>query len=71
MDRSKSRDIIRELDGCVYASFGDLENGLLGAFNKHLDEMPPNYTYRQLIRLAEERGWVRQSQGQFHIQVTG
>jgi len=64
-----SREIFQRLDGYVFASFRDLESELLQRFNENIDQIPPGYSYRQLIGLAEERGWLIHTGQEFKIQM--
>jgi hypothetical protein len=63
-----SEDIFRELTG-TYTSFSEMESRLLQIFNSRVGAIPPNYSYRQLIELAEQRGWVVKSGREFRVSV--
>ena len=64
-----SQVIFRQLSGRTYSNFHELESRLLQEFNRHVGDIPPSYSYRQLIELGQTRGWVTRAEGQFRVEL--
>lgn len=50
--------IFKPLNGRAFNDYRSLETVVLALFNKHLIEIPPGYSYRQLIEWGRQNGWI-------------
>jgi len=57
-ERYSASQLFRQLDGCHFNRFGDLQDAVQVLFSQHLADFPVGYGYRDAIRLAERRGWL-------------
>ena len=70
--RLTSDDLFGKLNGNTYATYRELEEGIVGLFNRHLMEFPPHYSYRQLIEWVQRNNWILGSEETgFRIHVEG
>lgn len=53
-----SCEIFRELNGRAFKDRKTFERAVLDVFNKHLHDVPPGYSYMNLIAWGEENEWV-------------
>lgn len=64
--------IFRSLHGRCFTPWREFENALLKEFNERLQEIPPGYTYLQLIEFAKKNRWIRQdAEGKFWVIYRG
>ncbi len=58
MSALSARQLFLPLNGKTYETYLDLEDEMIGVYNKVLGAFPPNYTCEQLLEYGERRGWV-------------
>ena len=69
-DRYSTADLFRELDGRSFSSYRKFEEAVIAAFNEHLDEFPPHYSYRNAIAWADQQGWLQTKNGDLKVDLS-
>ena len=65
-----SRGFFEKLSGSEYPTHRKLEEAILALFNEHLVNLPPRYSYRDLIEWGERNNCITQIKGTtFRIEV--
>jgi hypothetical protein len=53
------KDIFRHLDGLSFSSRSKLEKAVCAAFNVYVGRLPVEFSYKDAIDGALERGWLK------------
>lgn len=71
MSQVQLPSVFGELDGQRFPTYQQLQEAILAAFNRHLAEFPPGYSYLQLIEWGARQNWIVPTDGNgFRIAIT-
>jgi hypothetical protein len=69
MDRVTLPDLFAELQDQHFDNRRQLEEAVVDAVNRHLDELPIGFSYHDAIDAAGARGWLQTNGGGHGVRV--